>query len=112
MKKFRDLLIAGIDDDIQGTTVEKLVQVKHIFESEFIWGDRKPSAELLTEWLMGLPSAIHIPWTNFDIIEWYQGHLKRVIVFGVPERGKARAETLLEKYWPQCGRSLYELLYK
>ena len=34
MKKFRDLLIAGIDEDIQGTTIERLVTVKTIFEDE------------------------------------------------------------------------------
>jgi hypothetical protein len=112
MKKFRDLLTAGINEDIQGTAIERLVQVKKIFEAEMIYNNRRPNAELLTQWLQGLCSTIYIPYMNDDIIEWYESHLSRKIEQGVPVRGKARYETLLDKYWPQCGRTLYEMLYK
>lgn len=112
MKKFRDLLLAGIDEDIHGTTIERLMKVKQTFEAEMIYNGIKPSAELLTQWLQGLPWVISVPYENHAIIEWYQTGLKRKIVSGVAERGKARAETLLDKYWPQCGRTLYEMLYK
>jgi len=114
MKKFQELLISGIDEEITGSTVERLTKVKQIFESEMVvkGNDRlQPSPELCQDLLQGLCNTIHIPWENYKIIEWYQGHLKRTIDYGVSERGYARAETLLEKYWPQCGRSLYKLLY-
>lgn len=34
MKKFRELLINGIYEDIHGSTIERLVKVKQCFESE------------------------------------------------------------------------------
>lgn len=115
MKKFRDLLIAGISDDIQGTTVERLVKVKQIFESEMIYHDRKPSMEILTDWLQGLCGTVYVPFENYAIIEWYETTIKRKLK---TEHARERhdmsteAQRFLEKYWVQCGRTLFELLYK
>ena len=106
MKKFRDLLLAGINEDIHGTTIERLLQVKEIFESEMIYNGKKPSAELLTEWLQGLCAAIHVPYENHAIIEWYESVLER------KAKNDTESSKWIEKYFPQCGRTLYEMLYK
>lgn len=113
MKKFRDLLIAGISEDIHGTTVERLVKVKKTFESEMIYNSIKPSMELLTEWLKGLPLAIHVPYMNDDIVEWYEKQLGRKAKPQKSNKGISEAENWVNiTYWPQCGRTLYEMLYK
>ena len=105
MKKFKELLIAGISEDIHGTTIERFIQVKQTFEREMIYNNIKPSMELLTQWLQGLPWAFHVPYENHAIIEWYQSGLRTPIK-------ESQEHILLEKYWHQCGRTLYELLYK
>ena len=112
MNKFKDLLINGIDDDIQGATSERLQEVRKAFESAMIYGKRVPSVEICQEWLQGLPSEIHFPWENYKIMEWYENLYQRKIEPGVPVRGCARYETLLENYWPKLGAALYTLLYK
>lgn len=115
MKKFKDLLIAGINHDIKGTTVERLVKVKQIFESEMIYNDRKPTMELLTQWLQGLSWALYVPYENHAIIEWYETTIKRKLkTEHIRERHDmtTEAQRFLESYWVQCGRTLYELLYK
>lgn len=112
MKKFRELLLAGIDEDIHGTTIERLIKVKQIFEAEMIYRHRKPTPELLTEWLQGLCWAIHVPFTNEDIITWYETQLGRKAKEHKSNKGISEEDRWLEKYWPQCGRTLYEMLYK
>ena len=115
MKKFKELLLKGIDEDIHGTTIERMLKVKQTFEAEMIYNGIKPSMELLTEWLQGLPWAIHVPYMNDDIIEWYETTIKRKLK-KEHTRGRhdmnTEAERFLEKYWVQCGRTLYEMLYK
>ncbi len=113
MKKFRDLLLAGIDEDIHGTTIERLIKVKQTFESEMIYNHVKPTPELLTQWLQGLPWALHVPYMNEDIICWYECSLKRK----TKERERnysyaTEADRWIEHYWPQCGKTLYQMLYK
>lgn len=115
MKKFRELLLAGIDEDIHGTTIQRLVKVKETFESEMIYNGIKPSMELLTKWLQGLPWAVHVPYENHAIIEWYETTIKRKLkTEHIRERYdfNTEAQRFLEKYWVQCGRTLYEMLYK
>lgn len=112
MKKFRDLLIAGIDEDIHGTTIERLIKVKQTFESEMIYNNIKPSPELIMLWLQGLPWAVYVPYENNAIIDWYEKVLKRSIKEPKGVKGQSEREKLLEKFWPQCGRTLYEMLYK
>ena len=106
MRKFKELLIAGIDEDIHGTTIERLIKVKQTFEAEMIYNGIKPSMELLTKWLQGLPWAVHVPYENHAIIEWYESVLDR------KAKNDNESSNWLEKYWAQCGRTLYEMLYK
>lgn len=106
MKKFRDLLLAGIDEDIHGTTIERLIKVKQAFESEMIYNGMKPTAELLTDWLQGLCWAVHVPFINDDIVKWYEHVLDRKV------KNDTEYTKWLDGYWPQCGRTLYEMLYK
>jgi hypothetical protein len=110
MKKFKELLISCIDEDITGTTVERLTKAKEIFESEMLWEKRSLSESgmqrRLQDWLQGLCGTVSIPFENHVIIEWYEKELGR------EAKGANECHTWLEKYWPQAARTLYELLYK
>lgn len=115
MKKFKELLIAGINEDITGSTVERLIKVKEIFQAEMIYKGIKPSAELLTQWLQGLCWAIHVPYENDAILEWYESTIKRKLKRD-HERSRhnmtTEAQRFLDSYWQQCGKDLSELLYQ
>ncbi len=116
MKKFKQLLINNIDEEITGTTIERLVKAKAIFESEMLW-EKKSLNEYqlqrrLQDWLQGLCSTISIPFDNHDIIAWYESELCREVKEHKSHKGTSEAEKWLENYWPQCGRSLYRLFYE
>ncbi len=116
MKKFKELLISGIDEEITGTTIERLVKAKAIFESEMLW-EKKPLNELqlqnrLQDWLQGLCGTISIPYMSHDIIAWYESELGRETKEHKSNKGTSEAEKWLENYWPQCARSLYRLFYE
>lgn len=112
MKKFKNLLISGIDESIHGSTVEKLVELKKIFECEMVHKNNKPTPELVKEWLLGLPSAIHVPYENDEIIAWYEKQLNRKVKEPKSQKGQSERERWLDYYWNECGKSLYSLLYK
>lgn len=106
MKKFQDLIMNCINEDITGTREEKLMQVKAIFESEMCGNGMTPSCQRVQDWLQGLCSTISIPFSDYDIIEWYKVQLKR------EPNSDNDAMGWCEKYWPQMGRTLYRMLYK
>ncbi len=109
MKKFRNLLLASITTEITGSTIERLHAAKQIFESEMLWEKIKLSElsmqRRVQDWLQGLCSTVSIPFENHEIIAWYEQQLGR----------KAKDDNeccrWLEKYWPQSGRTLYDMLY-
>ncbi len=116
MKKFKQLLINSIDEEITGSTVEKLTKAKAIFESEMLW-EKTPLNEhqlqrRLQDWLRGLCSTISIPFESHAIIEWYESELGRETKEHKGNKGTSEAEKWLKNYWPQCGRSLYRLFYE
>lgn len=113
MKKFRELLISGINENIQGSNIERLCKVKEIFEYEMIYNKMEPTKEILTQWLQGLPHAIYIPYMNDDIILWYETQLKRKAKESKRDYNCAtETDRWLDRYWPQLGQTLYEMLYK
>ncbi len=118
MKKFKELLIAGIDEDIEGTTIERLMQVKKIFESEMLWEKNALSEPLiqkrLQDWLQGLCSAVYVPYMNHEIIEWHEKELNRKVKEHERDYNHLSTEATrwVERYWPQCARTLYDLLYR
>ena len=115
MKKFEQLLISCIDSDITGTTIERLVKVKEIFESEMLWEntarDMYTIQRRLQDWLQGLCSTVSIPFENYAIIEWYESQLDRKAKEHKGNKGVSEADKWLENYWPQCARTLYRMLY-
>lgn len=115
MKKFKELLIASINEDITGTQCERLVKVKNIFESEMLWEKRRLDMygiqKRLQDWLQGLCSAVAIPYENQAIIEWYEAQLRRKVKEPKSLYGQSESEKMIENYWPQAARTLYELLY-
>lgn len=116
MKKFKQLLINSIDEEITGSTVEKLTAAKAIFESEMLWEQKSLNEyqlkKRLQDWLQGLCSTISLPFQSHDIIAWYESELGRKTTEPKSNKGTSEAEKWLENYWPQCGRSLYELFYQ
>lgn len=110
MKKFKELLLAGIDEEITGSTVERLTKVKSIFESEMLW-EKKPLNDYelqkrLQDWLQGLCSTVSVPFMNHDIIAWYEQQLGR------EAKNDNECQRWLDQYWPQCAQTLHEMLYK
>ena len=107
MKKFRDLLIHSIDREIPGTTIDRLLIIRTYFKVEMLHGDLRASPELLTQWLQRGFWGIRIPKENAEIIRWYELTLGR----NAKERIK-ESERWIARYWEQCGKTLYELLYE
>lgn len=109
MKKFQNLLINSIDEDIIGTTIERLIKVKKIFENEMLW-EKKPldmyaKQQRLEDWLRGLCSTVSIPFADYAIVEWYESQLGR------KAKNDSEYSKWSENYWPQCARTLYRMLY-
>lgn len=115
MKKFQQLLISCIDEEITGTTIERLVKVKEIFEAEMLYEkymlNDASMQKKLQDWLQGLCSTVSIPFENYAIIEWYESQLERKAKEHKGNKGISEADKWTEKYWPQCARTLYRMLY-
>jgi hypothetical protein len=105
MKKFQKLLIDCIGHEITGTTIEKLVIVKRIFESEMCGNGLKPSPRRIEDWLRGLCSTVSIPFTDFDIVTWHEKELGRKV------KNDNEYRKWVDRYWMQCGKTLYSMLY-
>jgi hypothetical protein len=71
LNNIRKMILENIEEG--ETTKEKLSHVLKCFDSEFNFKNNKlryPNLELrLSNWLMGLPSAVYVPFTYFDIIQ-------------------------------------------
>lgn len=114
MIKYERLLLEGIDHEITGTKIEKLIQVKNEFERAMIYRDREPSPEIVKEWLLGLPGIVYIPFENMDIIEWFSKQLKREPKTSYHPDGSIRnfeGHAWVERYWDQAALTLYHMLY-
>jgi hypothetical protein len=110
MKKFQDLLVAGISEEITGSKIERLIEVKRRFEAEMIYNGRIPCPQYIQDWLQGLCNTVFIPFMNCDIIAWYNQVLNRPLN---PHKSNKQLveEKLLENYWPQCALTLFHMLY-
>lgn len=112
MKKFEDLLMSCIDEEITGTTIERLIKVKEIFESEMLNNENRHNRSTdfirkrLQDWLQGLCNTVSIPFEYNEIIAWYEKELGR------KAKNDTECQKWLDKYWPQCALTLYEMLYK
>lgn len=104
MKKFENLIMQCIDEEITGTRIEKLVEVKKRFESEMLYGTKQASPRIVQDWLQGLCSTVSLPFYNNEILEWYAKELKRPI----KENEEAR---LCEKYWHDASITLFHMMY-
>ena len=104
MKKYEKLLLDGINDEIKGTKIEKLVQIKENFEQAMVYGKKQASSELLESWLRGLCDEVYVPYMNDSIIEWLQSGLKTKI----PESIEYK---MIAGYWHTAGNTLYHMLY-
>ena len=74
-------------------------------QNEFIFNGIKPSDERVREWLMGLLSAVSMPFYNYDIIQWYEKELGRKC------KNDTEYHHWCDQYWLQAGKTLYRMLY-
>lgn len=77
--------------------------LKDIYHSEFgSWNGVSPKA--CKDYLQGLPSVCTVPFYNGEILELFE---KQGV--SIPEDDD-KAYDLVEKYWKECGKALYELV--
>lgn len=107
MKIYDDLIMQGISEDIQGSRLQKLTQVRDIFEGE-VGQWRGKTVQGVLHWLQGIPSAVHIPWEDYVILEWIEAKAKRK-----SSRGKTDTQNynLVMRYWQNAAITLHSMLY-
>ena len=98
-KTVKQYIINAIDPDYcEARSVDPLdliIGLKAAFHAECQWNiDRVGEQEALTDWLRGLPSAINIEFTNYEI-------LKLAHKWGsIPENATEKQEDkILDNYW-------------
>lgn len=114
--RFQKLLLESITSEIKGSTCEKLVQVKQIFESEMLWEkcflSEPVMQKRLQDWLQGLCSTVSMPYMNDDIIEWNETTLGRKAKQHQRDNNHGdESDRWVEDYWIRCAKELYEMLY-
>lgn len=105
MKKFKQLIINHITEEITGSTMERLAQVKQSFESEMVNNGRIASPTLCKDWLQGLCSTVEIPFMYCDVIAWNEQQLGR------KAKNDAEESRWCEHYYKYAGNALFDLLY-
>jgi hypothetical protein len=109
MTNYKQLILDSINEEITGTTIERLVMVKTIFEDEMALPNknmsRKSIDKLLEYWLRGLCSTVQIPYMDFDIIEWLEHESGRIVT-------DEEESEQVDSYWTSCAKTLHEMLYK
>ena len=95
---------SGRDIDPQ-TTEEKIRALESVFNAEYGWQiPRVGQMRAIEEWLMGLPSVVHIPYTYYDIEKLL--HSLGVIDNDTKE---SRVERLVDNYWRYTANQIGQL---
>jgi hypothetical protein len=75
INEYKQVILSGISaEDYNGkellTDKDKIQFVLNCFNSEYYkWQSHKNIQSVFTEYLQGLPSCLHIPFTNYDILQ-------------------------------------------
>lgn len=110
-KSYKTLLLDGADfsdylKEEPTTDKEKVKELAAIFKSEYGFQvERSGSQKAAQEYVRGLPSALHYPFSDWDIIQWMQKELSATI----PEEYHCDA---VDKYWQKLGACFSLLVSK
>lgn len=107
---YKRVILDGIDnsnysDKELSTNAEKIAFLHATFQAEYGWAiERYGMQGALREWLQGLPSAIAIPFYNFDILHLAVdcGNLKR-------NASEKDQEKILNNYWNYMAAKILQL---
>jgi hypothetical protein len=93
-----------IKDEANMKTLDKLKAVYEIFLSEYIheYNEHIPREHLFKEWMMGLPSALEVPFMNHEI-------LSNVTEWGFNMLSEEVEDSILSTYWERCAKAFFTL---
>ena len=97
INEYKQVVLSGIDGENYGkeleTDKEKIQFVMDCFQAEaYKWQKQKNIQTVFAAWLMGLPSALYIPFYNSEIIELAER------INGIKYSEK-QAEKIIENYF-------------
>jgi hypothetical protein len=97
INEYKQVILSGVDGENYGKQVEtekeKIQFVMDCFQAEaYKWQKQKNIQVVFREWLMGLPSALSIPFMNYDIIQLAEK------INGIKYTDK-QAEKIIENYF-------------
>jgi len=74
INEYKKVILDGIEENDEGQILtsdkDKIQYVFNCFNQEYYkWHNHKNIQAVFTEYLQGLPSCIHIPFTNYDILQ-------------------------------------------
>ncbi len=119
LAKFTELYVKGClsneDAENEQTTAQLIIYLKERFKSEFCFSQnlqryRGNKKELLKEWLLGLPSAIDIYFSYFDIANVLKSFEEGQNSF--EELTEDEQTEVFENYWALIAESLNLLSIK
>ena len=108
INEYKQVILSGIDGENYGkqleTDKEKIQFVLDCFTAElYKWQQQKNIQGVFKEWLMGLPSALHIPFYNSDIIELAERINKTTYT-------EKQAEKIIENYFSFMTNIFFKLV--
>jgi hypothetical protein len=109
-QKFKHLLLKTIDgdgyDSEPKTEREKREFLRETFESEYGWSiERIGRHNSIKEWAQGLPTAVHFPFNNYDIVQLgiEYGYLSE-------QSSEREQDKYISTYWDQYLPSTLDVL--
>jgi len=93
-----------IKDEANMKTLDKIKAVYEIFLSEYVhkYNEHLPKEHLLKGWMLGLPSALEVPYMNFEIL--HSGK-----AWGFNLNSEAKEDNFLNAYWERCAEAFFTL---
>ena len=106
---YENTILDNIDFDGYGLSNEmylydKIKTLYNIFKGEYVHENNKHLSEviLFKEWLEGLPSALTVPFYNFDILE-------NATKSGFKLETEAKKDAFLKSYWINLAKAFFTL---
>ena len=93
-----------IKDEANMKTLDKIKAVYEIFLSEYVhkYNEHLPKEHLLKEWMMGLPSALEVPFMYHEIL-----HSGKAWGFNI--NSEVEEDNFLNLYWKRCAEAFFTL---
>lgn len=108
INEYKKVILDGIDGENYGKQVEtEKEKVQFAYDcfllEAFNWNKNRNMQVVFTEWLQGLPSALNIPFTNYDIIQLAE----RINKVTYTEK---QADKILENYFNFMANIFFKLV--